>query len=58
LIGMMVWNLKAKIIDIETAFLHGDLEERIYIEIPSDMQVGDGKYHDLEKTIYGLVQSA
>jgi hypothetical protein len=54
---MMVWNLKAKIIDIETAFLHGDLEERIYIEIPRGMQVGDGKYHDLEKTIYGLVQS-
>jgi hypothetical protein len=31
LIGMMVWNRKAKIIDIETAFIHGDLEECIFM---------------------------
>jgi hypothetical protein len=30
-----VWGLKAKIIDVETAFLFGDLEEEIYMEIPS-----------------------
>jgi hypothetical protein len=35
LIGMMVWNQKAKIIDIETPFLHGDLEESIFMEIPN-----------------------
>jgi hypothetical protein len=42
LIGMMVWNLKAKIIDIETSFLHGDIEESIFVEIPSCMEVGNG----------------
>jgi hypothetical protein len=28
---MMVWNLKAKIIDIETTLLHSDLEESIEV---------------------------
>jgi hypothetical protein len=59
LIGMMVWNLKAKIIDIETTSLHGDLEEEsIFMEIPSDMGVGDGKCLVLKKTMYGIEQSA
>jgi hypothetical protein len=41
LIGMMVWNLKAKIIDTESLFPHGDLEETIFMEIPSGIEVGD-----------------
>jgi hypothetical protein len=45
LIGMMVWNLKAKIIDIEIALLQGDLEERIFMEIPSGMKLSDSKCH-------------
>jgi len=32
---MLSWNFKAKFVDIETAFLHGDLKETIYMEIPS-----------------------
>jgi hypothetical protein len=55
-IGMMVWNLKSKIIDIETAFFHGDFEERIFIEIPSGMEVGDSKCLVLKTKIYRLVQ--
>jgi hypothetical protein len=58
LIEMMVWNLKAKIIDIETTFLHGYLEESILMEILSEMEVGKVKCLVLRKTIYGLVQSA
>ena len=27
LVAMLVWGLKGRIIDMETAFLHGDLEE-------------------------------
>jgi hypothetical protein len=37
LIGMIVWSMKANIIDIETAFLHGDLEEGAFL--------GDTKWH-------------
>ena len=31
---MMSMGMKAKIVDIETAFLHGDLEEEIYMDAP------------------------
>jgi hypothetical protein len=34
IIFQMVWNLKAKIIDVETAFLHGDFEEEIFMDCP------------------------
>jgi hypothetical protein len=57
LIRMMIWNMKAKIIDIETAFLHSDLEESIFMEIPNCMGLGDGKCLVVKKTIFGLVQS-
>jgi hypothetical protein len=40
---MLVWNLKAKIIYVETAFLLGDLKYEIFMEIPEG--------------IYGLVPS-
>jgi Reverse transcriptase (RNA-dependent DNA polymerase) len=34
LIAKIVWKLKDRIIDVETAFLHGDLKEEIFMEIP------------------------
>jgi hypothetical protein len=51
---MMIWNLKAKIIDIETVFIHGDLEETIFSQIPSGMKVGDGKFLVLRRQFMGL----
>jgi Reverse transcriptase (RNA-dependent DNA polymerase) len=37
LIAKIGWNLKARIIGVETAFLHGDLKEEIFMEIPPEM---------------------
>jgi hypothetical protein len=56
IVAKMVWNLKAKSMDVETAFLHGELEEEIKMEAPE----GLGLLQDtdcvlLHKSIYGLV---
>jgi hypothetical protein len=32
LIMKLTWNLKGKIVEIETAFLHGNLKETIYMD--------------------------
>ena len=56
---MLVWNLKGTVVDIETAFLHGELKEKIYMHLPDGLE-GDKQTEclSLKKTIYGLVQSA
>ena len=54
----MILKLKGKICDIETAFLHGDLDEEIYMEAPKGIGASDDEVVKLEQTIYGLVQSA
>ena len=60
LIAAIVWKLDIKVIDIETAFLHGDLDGmEVYMDCPQGLE---GAQPDecllLQKTIYGLVQSA
>jgi NifB/MoaA-like Fe-S oxidoreductase len=55
---MLTWNLKANVVDMETAFLHGDLKETIYMEIPKGMEANIDECLILNKAIYGLVQSA
>jgi hypothetical protein len=37
LITKLIWNLEASIVDEETAFLHGELHEEIYINIAEGM---------------------
>ena len=54
----MVWKLNAKIIDVETAFLHGDLEEEIYMDCPQGLDSDPNDCLLLKKSLYGLVQSA
>jgi Reverse transcriptase (RNA-dependent DNA polymerase) len=34
LVTLLTWNLIGKVINIETAFLHGELKETIFMEIP------------------------
>ena len=58
LIAKIVWKMKATIIDIETAFLHGNLDEESYMDVLPDLNLEPNKRLILRKTIYGLVQSA
>ena len=57
-------NLVAWSLDIETAFLNGDLVEEIYMKVPKGYienygsKGAEGKALKLQKSIYGLVQAA
>ena len=54
----MLFGLISKIIDIETAFLNGDLEEEIYMNSPPGYKAEEDECVLLLKSLYGLVQSA
>jgi hypothetical protein len=58
LIAKLIWNLEALIVNVETAFLHGELQEEIYMNISEDVSYDSKHVLLLTKTIYGLVQSA
>jgi hypothetical protein len=64
LVIYLLYNYDSKVIDVETAFLYGDLEEEIYMQIPQgykeciDSTVGTDQVLKLDKAIYGLVQAA
>ncbi|CCO30980.1 Retrovirus-related Pol polyprotein from transposon TNT 1-94 Includes: RecName: Full=Protease [Rhizoctonia solani AG-1 IB] len=45
-------------LDIKTAFLHGVLEEEIYMEQPEGFKDSDGSVWRLKKALYGLKQAA
>ena len=46
------------IIDVETAFLNGDLPEEIYMDAPKGTSLSYNEVWLLLKLLYGLVQSA
>ena len=60
---MLIENLKGKVVDIDNAFLNGDLEHEIYMKIPEGYDEVVSKDVDkedcliLQKAIYGLVQA-
>ena len=63
LILMMRWY--AEVIDIETVFLHGEMEEQTYMNLSEGLNLFEGKEENddvdcviLVKYIYGTVQSA
>jgi hypothetical protein len=43
LIAKPVWNMTCTVVDIETAFLHGDLNEEIYMEVPKGLEIEHNK---------------
>jgi hypothetical protein len=54
----LVWNLEALITDVKTEFLHGNLQEEIYMDIPLDMDENKDQCLQLEKIFNGLIQSS
>ena len=59
IIIMIIYGLQGKLVDVETAFLYGDLEEEVYMDCPEGMvDVKEDEALLLQSTIYGLVQSA
>jgi hypothetical protein len=43
LIANLVLNMTCAVIDIETSFLHGDLDEEIYMEVPKGLEIQHNK---------------
>ena len=61
---MEIQNMKGKVVDIDNAFLNGDLEHEIYMKNPEgyyeviNPRVDKEDCLILQKAIYGLVQAA
>ena len=61
---MLFENLKGKVVDIDNAFLNGNLEHEIYTKIPEgyDEVISENVAKEycliLQKAIYGLAQAA
>ena len=53
LIPNLISGLQASIINVETAFLHGELQEEIYMNIPEGIGIDSNHCLFLKKKMYG-----
>ncbi|RDX90094.1 hypothetical protein CR513_28078, partial [Mucuna pruriens] len=55
----IIFYLEVEKMDVKTTFLHGDLEEEIYMKQPDDFQVSGKEDYvcRLRKSLYGLKQA-
>ena len=58
LVYKVVKKAESEQINVETAFLYGDLEELIFMICPEGLEICDDECVLLKKSIYGLVQAA
>ena len=59
LVMVALFDLELKQLDVKTTFLHGELEEQIYMHQPKGFIISRKEYHVclLKKSLYGLKQS-
>lgn len=50
-------GLKFYHMDVTTAFLHGNLDEEVYLKAPDGITIPEGTVLLLKKSLYGLKQS-
>jgi hypothetical protein len=50
-------DLELEQMDVQTAFLYGDVSEEVYVEQPEGFNDGTGRVWRLQKALYGLKQS-
>ncbi|MCI44121.1 reverse transcriptase-like protein, partial [Trifolium medium] len=51
------YDLELEHMDVKTAFIHGELEETIYMQQPDGFVEDNSKVCILKKSLYGLKQS-
>jgi Reverse transcriptase (RNA-dependent DNA polymerase) len=58
IVCQILWGLIAVLLDVEVAFLNGDLDEVIYMECPKGLVGQEDEVVLLNKSMYGLLQAA